>query len=114
MSLSDLDIKRLPIKDKRYKLSVGNGLSIVIEPIKGKNLSGGKSFVGFMRFPFSRKGKQIDVRIGVYGKGMGKVSLRQAKDEWERLRSWSKENNRDPRELQKDERKKLVEKLPAI
>ncbi len=90
MSLSDLDVKRLPIKDKRYKLSVGNGLSIVIEPIKGKNFSGGKSFAGFMRFPFGRKGKQIDVRIGVYGKGMGKVSLRQAKDEWERLRSWSK------------------------
>ena len=43
-----------------------------------------------MRFHFGRKGKQIDVRIGVYGKGMGKVSLRQAKDEWERLRSWSK------------------------
>ena len=110
MSLSDLDIKRLPITDNRYRKSVGSGLYVVVEPIKGKNSSSGKSFVGIMRFPPSRKGKQFDVRIGVYGKGMGKVSLRQAKDEWERLRSWSKENNRDPRELQKEERKKLVDK----
>ena len=37
MSRSDLDIKRIPIKDNRYKLSVGSGLYVIVEPIKGKN-----------------------------------------------------------------------------
>ena len=68
MSLSDLDIKRLPITDNRYRKSVGSGLYVVVEPIKGKNSSSGKSFVGIMRFPPSRKGKQFDVRITKRGK----------------------------------------------
>lgn len=108
MPLSDLEIRRLPIKEKRYKRSAGDGLNVIVEPLKNKKGSGGKSFVGFMRFPASRKGKKIDVRIGVYGKGYGKFSLKAARDEWERLRSWSKENGRDPRELQKEEKRILL------
>ena len=109
MPLTDIDVKRLPIKESRYKKTVGDGLYVVVEAIKNKKSSGGKSFVGVMRFPPSIKGRQIDVRIGVYGKGMDKLSLKQARDEWERLRSWSRENNRDPRELQKEERRILFD-----
>ena len=109
MPLTDIDVKRLPIKENRYKRSVGDGLHVIVEPLKDRKSSSGKSFVGIMRFPPSRKGKQIDVRIGVYGKGMGKLSLKQARDEWDRLRSWSRENNRDPRELQKEERRILFD-----
>ena len=105
MSLSDLDVKRLPIKEKRYKKSCGDGLSVVVEPVKGKS---GKSFVGRMRFPPSRKGKEVNVRVGVYGKGNGKISLKKAKTEWERLRSWSRENNRNPNDLIKDEKRTLI------
>ena len=105
MSLTDLDVRQLPIKEKRYKKSCGDGLSVVVEPVKGKS---GKSFVGRMRFPPSRKGKEVNVRVGVYGKGNGKISLKKAKSEWERLRSWSRENNRNPNELIKEEKRTLI------
>ena len=35
---------------------------------------GGKSFEGRMRFPPGRQGKQVPMRIGVYGKGVGSGS----------------------------------------
>jgi len=108
MPLNDLEIKRLPIREKRYKQSVGDGLYVIVEPLENKKSSRGKSFVGNMRYPAGRKGKQIDIRIGVYGKGNGRISLKKAKTEWERLRSWSRENNRDPRDLQKEEKKSLI------
>ena len=62
-----------------------------------------------MRFPPGRKGKQVPVRIGVYGKGVGKWSLREAKEEWDRIRAWSRENNKDPRELKKEEQQDQVQ-----
>ena len=57
----------------------------------------------------SLKGKQVPVRIGVYGKGVGKWSLRDAREEWDRIRSWSRENNCDPRELKKEEQQDQVQ-----
>ena len=62
-----------------------------------------------MRFPPGRKEKQIPVRIGVYGKGVVKWSLREAREEWDRIRAWSRENNRDPRELKKEEQQDQVQ-----
>ena len=56
-----------------------------------------------MRFPPGRKGKQVPVRIGVYGRGVGKWSLKQARDEWDRIRAWSRETGRNPRELKKEQ-----------
>ena len=53
-------------------------------------------------------GKQCDVRIGPYGKGVGKWSLKAARDERERIRTWSHERNRDPRELKKEERERPI------
>ena len=50
MPLTDIDVKRLPIKESRYKKTVGDGLYVVVEAIKNKKSSGGKSFVGVMRF----------------------------------------------------------------
>ena len=56
------------------------------------------------------KDKQISVRIGVYGSGYKQLSLSDARDEWQRLRTWSKEEGRDPRDLQKEEKRLFVDK----
>ena len=39
-----------------------------------------------MRFPPGRQGKQVPVRIGPYGKGLGKWALKEAREEWDRIR----------------------------
>lgn len=101
MRLTETEVRALPGKLRRYSRSVGDSLYVLVEPVKG---SGGKSFVGKMR----SNGKQIDVRIGVFGKGPGQWTLKAARDEWFRLRSWYRETGRDPRELQKDEKRQLV------
>ena len=101
MGLTEREVRSLSVKSKRYSRSVGDSLYVLVEPVKG---SGGKSFVGKMR----SNGKQIDVRIGVFGKGPGQWTLKAARDEWFRLRSWYRETGRDPRELQKDEKRQLA------
>ena len=79
-------------------VGAGNSLFVVVESV-GKG--GGKSFVGRTRFPPGRSGKQVEVRIGPYGKGAGKWTLKAAREEWERIRTWSKDTGRDPREMKK-------------
>ncbi len=104
MPLTDLQIKNLKPTDKTQKKSVGNSLFVVVEP-KQKAKST-KSFVGQMGW----KGKQLSIRIGVYGRGHNQWSLSDARDEWNRLKTWSNEEGRDPRELQKEEKRLFVDK----
>ena len=99
MPLTDLQIKNLKAGKKRQKKSVGNSLFVVVETKKTDVNS--KSFVGQMRW----KDKQIEVRIGVYGKGKNQWSLSDARDDWNRLRTWSKEEGRDARDLQNEEKR---------
>ena len=109
MSFSDSQVKAEKAGVRRRNLTVGDSLFLVIEPLRDDGKGGGKSFEGRMRFPPRRKGKQVPVRIGVYGKGVGKWSLKEARDEWDRIRSWSRETGRDPRELKKDEQQVKVQ-----
>ena len=51
----------------------------------------------------------MPVRIGVHGKGVGKWSLKEARDEWDRIRSWSKQNGKDPRDLKRQEKQALIQ-----
>jgi len=106
MSLTDSQVKAQKVGPRRRNVSVGDSLILVIE---SESRAGGKSFEGRMRFPPGRKGKQVPVRIGVYGKGVGKWSLREAKEEWDRIRAWNRENNKDPRELKKEEQQNQVQ-----
>ena len=69
MSLSDREVRALTATDKRQKKSVGDSLFVVIESV-GKG--GGKSFFGRTRFPPGRAGKDVEVRIGPYGTGVGR------------------------------------------
>lgn len=100
--ITDKYIDEVRADIKKRRLSCGESLYLIIEPIsKAKN---SKSFVGNIRFPFGEKGKQIEVRIGPFGEGNKKYSLKKAKDEWRRLKRLSKELNIDPRDIQKKER----------
>ena len=51
------------------------------------------------------------MRIGPYGRGIGKWSLKAAREEWERIRTWSRETGQDPRELRKEEKQKVQERV---
>ena len=104
MSLTASEVAALKAKERRYTKSCGDSLVLVVEPI---SKGGGKSFMGVTRFPPrspKNGGKRVEVRIGPYGKGVGKWTLKQARDEWDRIRAWSKETGRDPRELKREEK----------
>lgn len=106
MPLSDSQIRALKAGARRQSKSVGDSLILVIE---SEARGGGKSFEGRMRFPPGRQGKQIPVRIGPYGKGPGKWSLKEARDEWDRIRLWSKQMGLDPRTLKRQEKQAALE-----
>ena len=98
MPVFDSDIRNLIPQETIKRVSVGDSLYIVMEPARK---GGGKSFYGYIYFPPGGGGKRVQVCIGRYGKGPGKWSLKQARDEWVRIRAWSLETGRDPRELKK-------------
>ena len=100
MPLSDSKIRALVPRDGRYRVGDAEGLCVIVEPV---HKGGGKSFVGRWRFPPGRQGKQGDYRIGVYVKGVGQWTLKAAREEWDRVRTWSRENNRPPTDLKKDQ-----------
>ena len=96
MPLSDSEVRSLEAGDKRKVVSAGDSLYIVVYPARR---GGGKYFVGRMRHPPGAGAKQVEVQIGPYGKGAGKWSLKKARDEWDRIRAWSKDTGNDPHEL---------------
>ena len=113
MPLTDSQVRALPPGTKRQKKSCGDSLYVVVEPI---SKGGGKSFIGITRFPPrspNNGGKWIEVRIGPYGKGTGKWSLREAKEEWSAIRTWSRENGKDPRERKREQQALLVQKTTS-
>jgi len=107
MPLSDSELRSLEAGSRHKTVSVGNSLYISVYP---KQKGGGKYFFGRMRHPPGGGGKQVDVRIGPYGRGVGKWSLKAAREEWERIRTWSRETGQDPRELRKEEKQKVQER----
>jgi integrase len=106
MHLSDSQVRALKAGPRRQSKSVGDSLILVIEPAAR---GGGKSFEGRMRFPPGRQGKQVSVRIGPYGKGFGKWTLKEAREEWDRIRAWSRQMGMDPRELKREEEKMNIQ-----
>lgn len=100
MSLSDSQVKGEKAGPRKRNVSIGDSLILVIE---SESRACGKSFQVRLRFPPGRQGKQIPMRIGVHSKGVGKSALREEQKEWDRIRAWSRENNKVPRELKKEE-----------
>jgi integrase len=111
MPLSDSQVRALKAGPRRQSKSVGDSLILVIESAAR---GGGKSFEGRTRFPPGRQGKQVPVRIGPYGKGLGQWTLKEARDEWDRIRAWSKQTGMDPRELKRQEQKASIQQHAGV
>mgnify|MGYP001170308855 CR=1 FL=1 len=102
MSLSDSGLKALVPRDKKYRVSVSDALFIIVYP------NGGKYFVWRYRFPPDRSGQFRDYQIGPYGKGVGKWSLKQARDEKDRLDQLRKAGE-DPRLLKSEAKREVLQ-----
>ena len=87
-------------KDKTYPVQNRSGLQL----IKRGN---SKYFVGNMRFPFTRNGKNIPVQIGVFDK---EISVEDAIDKWHEIKIWSKANNKNPKLFGVEEEEKASDK----
>ena len=107
MSLTDSGLKALLPKEKKYRVSVGDALFVIVYP------NGGKYFIWRYRFPPTREGQRREYQIGPYGKGPGKWTLKQAKDEVIRLDQLRKAGE-DPRLLKSESKRELIKQAPTL
>ena len=91
MPLKQKDINQKESTNKMQSFGCTNGLILTIEPTQK---GGKKYFYGRMRFA----SKQIQLRLGKAGREKGEYSLETAMNEWLKVKIWSKENHRDPRQ----------------
>ena len=101
MALTDSGLKALLPKEKKYRVSVGDALFVIVYP------NGGKYFIWRYRFPPTREGQRRDYQIGPYGKGPGKWTLKQAKDEVIRVDQLRKAGE-DSRFLNSESKRELI------
>ena len=94
MPLKQKDINQKKATEKMQNFGCGNGLILNIESEKK---GGQKYFYGSMYHTLEGKRKEVRIRIGKAGKGIGEYSLENAMNEWLKIKIWSKENQRDPR-----------------
>jgi hypothetical protein len=62
----------------------------------------------YLRHPPGRQGKQVPGWIGPYGQGPGKWSLKEAREEWDRIRAWTNQTGKDPRDLKRQEQQEAL------
>ena len=108
MPLTDAQVKGLK-PDRKTNLSDGLGLCLVVQP--------NKSGDGHLRYFVGRtrhQGKQVEVRIGPYGKAEGAYSLKEARQRWTELRLWAKEHGQDPRQWKRQARGEQQQHAPTI
>ena len=79
-------VKKLK-NDGTYPVQNRSGLSLV-------KRGNSKYFVGNIRFPFNRSGKQISVPLGTFEK---EITVEDAIDRWHEIKKWSKKNNKSPK-----------------
>ncbi len=93
--LTDSEVRALVPGSMRVVNTLGNSLFLIVENVAKVS---SKRFVGRYRQPPGRQGKQKEYAIGVYGKKVGQFSLKEAREEWVRIRTWSLGTVKDPRE----------------
>jgi len=96
---TDKKIRNLK-EDKSYPVSPNSGLSVIK---RGKSTY----FQGRMKFPFNASGKKMAISIGVFER---EVLVQDALEKWYSIKSWSKENNKDPKLFGIEEEEKTSEK----
>ena len=92
------------------KIKNFKGKSCSVQPQSGLyviNKGNSKFFEGRMRFSFNSSGKLISIPIGIFKKD---VLLKDALEKWYSIKTWSKENNKDPKLFGKEEEEKVSEK----
>ena len=108
MPLTDSQVRGLK-PDRKTNLSDGLGLCLVVQP--------NKSGDGHLRYFVGRtrhQGKQVEVRIGPYGKAEGAYSLKEARQRWAELRLWAKEHGQDPRQWKRQAKREQQQEAPTI
>ncbi|MCP9851014.1 site-specific integrase [Cyanobium sp. Morenito 9A2] len=106
MPFTDSDLRSLQPQAKRFRASAGEALFVEVYP------SGGRYFVWRHRFPPGKEGKLRDYQIGPYGKGPGQWTLREARQERDRLDVLRRQGE-DPREL-KAERRQSIQRTGVV
>ena len=92
------------------KIKNFKGKSCSVQPQSGLyviNKGNSKFLEGRMRFPFNSSGKLISIPIGIFERD---VLLKDALEKWYSIKTWSKENNKDPKLFGKEEEEKVSEK----
>ncbi len=92
------------------KIRKFKGKSCSVQPQSGLYLiqkGNSKFFEGRMRFPFNTSGKLISIPIGIFEKD---VLLKDALEKWYSIKTWSKENNKNPKLFRKEEEEKVSDK----
>ena len=112
--LTDSEVRGLTAGPKRSTHALGESLFLVVEPA---SKGGGKRLVGRYRQPPGRQGKQKEYAIDVYGKKVGQFSLKEAREEWAKVRAWGTENGKDLQDYKHQQRREEVEvkqELPTL
>ena len=95
--MTESDVKALLPKEKKYVISAGNGLEVIVNP------NGSKYFRWAYLFPPSRKGKRCSIHIGTYCNESGVVMpLKAAREEKNRLDVLRKQGKNPAVEKSKD------------
>ena len=84
------------------KRGIGGGLTVrKQEGIK----NGGVYFKGIYR---NAAGKQKEIHLGTYGKGVGEINLKKARQKWDELRTWAKTHGKAPSDYSKEKKQDLL------
>ena len=101
--LTALDINRIRGFPKRKKLSCGNNLYLVVERWNPATEISSKSFIAKLRYPRTKgNNKYEEIRLGAFGKGVGKVTLAEAREELEEIIKESFATGRNPKLIAKE------------
>ena len=101
--LTALDINRIKGFPKRKKLSCGNNLYLVVERWNPATEISSKSFIAKLRYPRTKgNNKYEEIRLGAFGKGVGKVTLAEAREELEEIIKESFATGRNPKLIAKE------------
>ena len=106
MTLSTVQIRRKQPSTKRTVESVqeGSGCYLITEPLPLNS----KRFILRMRFPFNKNGRLVDVPLGSWGKDI--TTVQQVIHDSEKIKRWSRFNNRNPQEYKSRNDKKNIDK----
>jgi len=87
---SDKELRSLLSGFSAGKRGLGGGMTVRKQSGIKK---GGVYFKGVYRDKF---GKQKECHLGTYGKGVGELTLKQARDKWEEMKKWASSNQKAP------------------